>query len=148
MQFVDDVLGTVWQSSREFTFKARTADGAIRVFSGNRGAGPVLRSTRPHARAVRDAEKLKRLAVAFVRHEVLTRPDHYGLLEEAGRPAEWTAPYFQMSEGEYLDDFRLESLGVEGHTANYIRMNYATELDPEHGVPVLFREGKPVEAFA
>ncbi|MEF2278991.1 hypothetical protein V3W47_11845 [Deinococcus sp. YIM 134068] len=148
-QFLDDVLGTVRQSSGSFSFKTVTADGVVRgYFRGMEGQVPSSAQLDFMRAAVRDAERLKRLAVAFVRNEVLTRPDRYGLLEEEGRPAPWAAPYFQMSEAEYFDDFRLESLVVEGQDPRCIRMTYATELDPEHGVPVLFCEGQPLEAFA
>lgn len=100
------------------------------------------------ASGVLEAQQLKHRAVQFVRHMVLTEPEKYGLLELDGKPCEWTAPYFYMSEDEYFDDFRLSSIILAGDSVDELMLNFDTELDPEHGVPVLFRDGFPVEAFA
>lgn len=144
------MLGTVREvSPGVFAFRTMSADGAVRGFLRVGATGLPSEPQLGWMRwAVTQADQVKRLAVAFVRNEVLNEPDRYGLLEEEGRPAEWAAPYFGMSEAEYFDDFRLESLEVDEGAPDFIRVTYAAELDPEHGVPVLFQKGKPVEAFA
>lgn len=146
----DEVLGLIEQKSAgHFTFVMGTEDERVHgCFWLEPGQVPSEDQLERMRWAVAQAGELKRLAAAFIRNEVRTRPALYGLLEEDGRPVEWAAPYFEMSEAQYFDDLRLQFVELEGSASHLIRVTYSTELDPEHGVPVLFHDGRPIEAFA
>ena len=146
----DEVLGIVRpKSSRSFIFELKLPDGMLTgIFEVEPNEKPSEQQLNLMRTAVTNADDLKRLAVVFVRQLVLTEPEQYGLLEEDAQPCSWTAPYFSMTEAEYFEDFRLASLEVVGSMPDHLFAGYSTKLDPEHGVPVMFKDGVPVEAFA